>query len=76
METILKIANLFSVSTDFLIGRGPDFKQTGPSDIDAIINDPELGLWFKDIKDASSEKREELKKFWEFIKLKEEDRKS
>ncbi len=74
METILKIANLFSVSTDFLIGRGSDFKQTSPSDIDAIINDPELGLWFKDIKDASSEKRAELKKFWEFIKLKEEDR--
>ncbi|MCU7663399.1 MULTISPECIES: helix-turn-helix domain-containing protein [Bacillus] len=32
-----------------------------------IINDPELGLWFKDIKEASPEKREELKRFWEFI---------
>ncbi|MED0983013.1 helix-turn-helix transcriptional regulator [Bacillus paramycoides] len=73
METILKIANLFSVSTDFLLGNISDFKQTKSSDLDAIINDPELGLWFKDIKDASPEKRAELKKFWEFIQLKEKD---
>ncbi|HDR7389419.1 transcriptional regulator [Bacillus thuringiensis] len=32
-----------------------------------IINDSELGLWFKDIKEASPEQREELKRFWEFI---------
>ncbi len=61
METVLKIANLFSVSTDFLLGRISDCKQTKSSDIDIIINDPELGLWFKNIKDASPEKREELK---------------
>ncbi|HDX9652510.1 TPA: helix-turn-helix transcriptional regulator [Bacillus wiedmannii] len=36
-----------------------------------IISDPELGLWFKDIKDASPEKREELRRFWEFIMLNE-----
>lgn len=73
METILKIANLFSVSTDFLLGRVSEFKQTKSIDLDNIINDPELGLWFKDIKDASPEKREELRKFWEFIHLKEKD---
>ncbi|MGH1285118.1 helix-turn-helix domain-containing protein [Bacillus toyonensis] len=67
METVLKIANLFSVSTDFLLGRVSDCKQTKSSAIDTIINDPELGLWFKDIKEASPEKREELKRFWEFI---------
>lgn len=39
-----------------------------------IINDPELNLWFKDIKNASPEKREELKRFWEFIKLNEKNR--
>ncbi|WP_270608180.1 helix-turn-helix domain-containing protein [Bacillus mobilis] len=41
-----------------------------------IINDSELGLWFKDIKDASPEKREELKRFWEFILYNEKNRKS
>ncbi|HHL3304472.1 TPA: transcriptional regulator, partial [Bacillus cereus] len=36
-----------------------------------VINDSKLGLWFKDIKDASPEKREELKRFWDFIMLNE-----
>ncbi|QDZ73458.1 helix-turn-helix domain-containing protein [Bacillus cereus] len=36
-----------------------------------VINDSTLGLWFKDIKDASPEKREELKRFWDFIMLNE-----
>ncbi|MBV6708535.1 helix-turn-helix domain-containing protein [Bacillus thuringiensis] len=67
METILKIANLFSVSIDFLLGRVSNQKQTKSSYVDTIITDPELGLWFKDIKEASPEKREELKRFWEFI---------
>lgn len=71
METILKIANLFSVSTDFLLGRVSDCKQTKSFDIGNMINDPELGLWFKDIKEASPEKREELQRFWEFIMQKE-----
>lgn len=38
-----------------------------------MMEDPELGLWFKDIKAASPEKRKELKQFWEFIKLKDEN---
>ncbi|MEC5305181.1 helix-turn-helix transcriptional regulator [Bacillus thuringiensis] len=75
METILKIANLFSVSTDFLLGRVSDYKQTNSFDIDNIINDPELGLWFKGIKEASPEKREELKRFWEFIMQSEKNEK-
>ncbi|GMR66889.1 helix-turn-helix domain-containing protein [Bacillus cereus group sp. MYBK108-2] len=75
METVLKIANLFSVSTDFLLGRVSNCKQTKSSDIDAIINDPELGLWFKNIKEASPEKREELKRFWEFLMQGEKNQK-
>ncbi|MGE6550835.1 helix-turn-helix domain-containing protein [Bacillus wiedmannii] len=76
METILKIANLFSVSTDFLLGRVSDCKQTRSFDIDNLINDPELNIWFKDIKEASPEKREELKRFWEFIMQNEKTRQS
>ncbi len=76
METILKIANLFSVSTDFLLGRVSNCKQTKSPEIDTIINDSELGLWFKNIKDASPEKREELRRFWDFIMLNEKNRQS
>lgn len=74
IETVLKIANLFSVSTDFLLGRLSDGKQIKSSDINSAITDPELGLWFKDIKDASPEKREELKRFWEFIIMLNEEK--
>ncbi|MDA2701384.1 helix-turn-helix transcriptional regulator [Bacillus cereus] len=76
METILKIANLFSVSTDFLLGRVSDCKQTNSFDIDHLMNDSELSLWFKDIKEASPEKRKELKRFWEFIMQHEKTRKN
>ena len=72
METILKIAALFAVTTDFLLGRVTELNL---SNMSKMINDPELGLWFKDIKDASPEKREELRRFWEFIMQNEENRK-
>ncbi|PER23525.1 helix-turn-helix domain-containing protein [Bacillus cereus] len=44
-------------------------------DFEKTLNDPELGLWFKDIQDASPDKQEELRQFWEFINNKEKDRK-
>jgi len=40
------------------------------NNLDKTINDSELGLWFKDIQDASQEKQDEVKQFWEFIKEK------
>ncbi|MGN4715645.1 helix-turn-helix domain-containing protein [Bacillus cereus group sp. MYBK226-2] len=74
---LLEIANFFDVSVDFLISE--ESVLTKKSDIDhnleRTLNDPELGLWFKDIKDASPEKQEELRQFWEFIKEKEKGRK-
>ncbi|MDM5036146.1 helix-turn-helix transcriptional regulator [Bacillus cereus] len=36
-----------------------------------FIDDSDLGLWFKNIQEASPEKQEELKRFWEFITLNE-----
>lgn len=75
METILRLANLFSVSTDFLLGRVSDCTQNISSDINTMMDDPELGLWFKDIKEASPEKQEELKRFWKFIVQNEQNQK-
>ncbi|PEV43616.1 hypothetical protein COK37_23480 [Bacillus thuringiensis] len=65
---INKAADIFNVSTDYLLGRTNDLNKLDKKD---IFGDSDLGLWFKDIRDASPEKREELKQFWEFIKLKE-----
>ncbi|PGZ08862.1 transcriptional regulator [Bacillus cereus] len=69
-DTLKKIADYFEVSTDYLLGRDIiKIEANNP------LVDPELGLWFKDIKDASPDKQEELRQFWEFIKNKEKNRK-
>ncbi|HEF1899108.1 helix-turn-helix domain-containing protein [Bacillus cereus group sp. MYBK108-2] len=58
-NTLIRIADYFKVSTDFLLGR--DF------DVERNRNDSELDQWLNDIKLAPSQKREELKRFWNFI---------
>ncbi|WP_144499784.1 helix-turn-helix domain-containing protein [Bacillus sp. FDAARGOS_235] len=77
---LLEIANFFGVSIDFLLNEAsglPKNKEKDKnSDLEKALNDPELGLWFKDIKDASPEKQDELRQFWEFIKTKERGRKA
>jgi len=74
---LLEIANFFSVSIDFLLSEESVITKKNELDhnLEDTLNDPELGLWFKDIKDASPEKQEELRQFWEFIKKKEKNRK-
>ncbi|PFI53283.1 transcriptional regulator [Bacillus cereus] len=58
-NTLIRIADYFKVSTDFLLGR--DFNAEGKR------NNSELDQWLNDIKFAPSQKREELKRFWNFI---------
>ncbi|MDH4419970.1 helix-turn-helix transcriptional regulator [Bacillus cereus] len=74
---LLEIANFFCVSVDFLLSEESALTKNPAMDynLEKTLNDPELGLWFKDIQDASPEKQEELRRFWEFIKTKEKDRK-
>ncbi|MBZ8120543.1 helix-turn-helix domain-containing protein [Bacillus thuringiensis] len=74
---LLEIANFFSVSVDFLLSEESALTKKNELDhnLESTLSDPELGLWFKDIKDASPEKQEELRQFWEFIKEKEKNRK-
>jgi transcriptional regulator with XRE-family HTH domain len=75
-ETLQKIADYFRVSVDYLLGRSNKRDLHNDSnDNHHPLNDSKLGLWFKDIQDASPENQEELQKFWEFIKMKEKDRK-
>ncbi|OOR26177.1 helix-turn-helix domain-containing protein [Bacillus cereus] len=74
-ETLNKFADFFEVSTDYLLGRNVNYHIPKEDEISNPLNDPDLGLWFKDIKDASPDKQEELRQFWEFIKEKEKHRK-
>ncbi|MCQ6536174.1 helix-turn-helix domain-containing protein [Bacillus mycoides] len=59
-NTLIKLATFFEVSIDYLLGTNEIRQVTD-------LQDPELYQWFKDIKNATPQKREELKKFWEFI---------
>ncbi|PED34154.1 MULTISPECIES: helix-turn-helix domain-containing protein [Bacillus] len=59
-NTLIKLATFFEVSIDYLLGT-TEMRQV------TDIQDPELSQWLEDIKNATPQKREELKKFWEFI---------
>ncbi|MDA2491345.1 helix-turn-helix domain-containing protein [Bacillus cereus] len=59
-NTLIKLATFFEVSIDYLLGK-TEIRQV------TDIQDPDLYQWFKDINNATPQKREELKKFWEFI---------
>ena len=72
-DTLQKIADFFDVSIDYLLGRTDDPSPTEKL-IDTELNDPELGLWFKELKEAPEQKREELRQIWEIIKQREAGR--
>ncbi|MCR6784041.1 helix-turn-helix domain-containing protein [Bacillus thuringiensis] len=59
-NTLIKLATFFEVSIDYLLGT-TEMRQV------TDIQDPELYQWLEDIKNATPQKRAELKKFWEFI---------
>lgn len=75
-ETLQQIANFFDVSTDYLLGRTDDPTPKKEKNSEEILTDPNLGLWFKEIKNAPEDKQKELQKIWDIIKVKEPDRKS
>ncbi|PFL68860.1 helix-turn-helix domain-containing protein [Bacillus anthracis] len=74
-DTLQKLADFFDVSVDYLLGR-TEKRHNKESSSKEFIKESKLNLWFKDIEDASPEKLEELKQFWEFIKHKESNRES
>ncbi|MEF7658509.1 helix-turn-helix transcriptional regulator [Bacillus thuringiensis] len=59
-NTLIKLATFFGVSIDYLLGT-TEIKHV------TDVQDSELHQLFKDIKNAPPQKREELKRFWEFI---------
>lgn len=64
-NTLIKLSNFFKVSIDYLLGT-TETRQI------IEVQDSELYQWFKDIKNAPVQKREELKRFWDFMAQKEE----
>jgi transcriptional regulator with XRE-family HTH domain len=80
LDMLRQMAALFGVSLDQLVGRTDETKPeerpaTSASSLPVEPDDPELGLWFKELLEAPEERREELRKIWEIIKSREADRK-
>jgi transcriptional regulator with XRE-family HTH domain len=70
LETINKIADVFDVSTDYLAGRTDDRtpKKLNEKTPEEEFDDPELNIFFKEVKEDSPERQEQLMKIWKIIK--------
>ncbi len=71
-ETLNKIADIFGISIDWLMGITDNpIPNDDEREFNDFINDPNLGLWFKELKDSPEEQVDELRKIWEIIKQRE-----
>ncbi|MER2190655.1 MAG: helix-turn-helix transcriptional regulator [Solibacillus sp.] len=71
-DTLEKIADFFEVSIDYLLGR-TDTPALTPQEKDeaefqTFINDPELGIWYKELPKSDEEELRKLRAIWEMIK--------
>lgn len=69
--TLKLLADLYEVSTDYLLGRTEN-KDNREDEFQKFANDPELEHFFKDMKESPREQVEELRKIWNIIKQRDE----
>jgi transcriptional regulator with XRE-family HTH domain len=82
-EMLARFAEYYRTTADYLLGRIDNAASdaVGASDIreypafEEFINNPEHGVFFKDYLNAPEERKEEMRRFWEFIMEKEKGRK-
>lgn len=71
-DTLQLIADFFDVSTDYLLGRTDTASLThqekDEQEFQAFINDPELGVWYKELPKSDEEELRKLRTIWEMIK--------
>lgn len=68
IEMIGKIANLFDVTTDYLLGRSDQPHLTEEEAFEAFENDPTLERWYKNLPKSKEEDLQRLRKMWEAFK--------
>lgn len=84
--TLKKLADIFNVTTDFLLGRtdipryssseyGEDIDPKELAEFEEFVNNPEHGIFFMDYLSAPEERKKELLKFWLQIRQAERHRK-
>jgi transcriptional regulator with XRE-family HTH domain len=82
-EMLSRFAEYYRTTTDYLLGRTNNAASDlidSPSTsaypaFEEFISNPEHGVFFKDYLDAPEERKEEMRRFWEFIQEKEKGRK-
>lgn len=73
-DTLEKIANLYGVTTDYLLGRSDNPRMTADEEFKAFSNDPNLKHFFRDIEASSEQEQEELKAIFEIIKKRRKEK--
>lgn len=81
-DTLIKIAEFFEVTTDYLLGK-TDFRDgtahtsedTDDNDIEKLIDDPQLGMWYKELKGSPEENRQKALDFLRYLNEQEKGRK-
>lgn len=68
IEMIDKIANLFEVTTDYLLGRSDQPHLNEDEAFEAFRNDPSLERWYKELPKSKEEDLQRLRKMWEAFK--------
>lgn len=74
-QEIKTFADLFGVSTDYLLGLTDDPTLKSDNDeeeFQKFIKDPELKRWYKELPKSNEEELRKLRKLWEIIKSEEE----
>ena len=69
-ETLKKLADLYNVSTDFLLGRteNQSSKNMDEEEFKNTISDPELKRWYSELPNSNEEDLQKWRKMWEIIK--------
>lgn len=66
--TINALADLFEVSSDFLLGRTDSPHSSDQDEFEAWANDPRVAKLYSEFKESSEERREALFAAWEYLK--------
>ena len=67
-EILVKIADFFDVSTDYLLGRSNPPTLSEQEKFQMFANNPELECWYKELQNSNEKDLEALKQVWEIIK--------
>ncbi|QUW23419.1 helix-turn-helix domain-containing protein [Sporosarcina sp. Marseille-Q4063] len=69
-EILKKLADLYNVSTDFLLGRTNNLSPYGNDEegFQKAISDPDLKRWHSELPNSDEEDLRKLRKMWDIIK--------